>query len=176
MKKKRTNLTTFRLAEELINELRDEAVSSQVSLNTLVNQVLSRYVNWERHSDKFGLIQLPRPVVREMFYDYDNQRIHDIACNSSSEAVKELVLLKEGSFTIDSFVSMFNEWLRASGIIYRYKKTARGHQYVIQHNLNKPFSVYLSSLVMSILDDLQNCKEEVVIRQDSLSITITVLS
>jgi len=81
-----------------------------------------------------------------------------------------LVLIKEGNLTLDSFISVFNEWLRASWIVHRYKKNIEGHHYVIYHNLNKTFSIYLAELFISILDDLHNYRREITVRQDSLSI------
>ena len=169
-KNKKTCLVTFRLPEKLVEELRDEAKNTQISLNTLANQILNRYVAWERYSSKLGLIPMPRPLVKEIFRDMPNKRIQKMASNSCKDAIKELVLIKEGNLTLDSFISVFNEWLRASWIVHRYKKNIEGHHYVIYHNLNKTFSIYLAELFISILDDLHNYRREITVRQDSLSI------
>src|SRR5256885_5656764 len=64
-KNKKTCLVTFRLPEKLVEELRDEAKNTQISLNTLTNQILNRYVAWERYSSKLGLIPMPRPRSEE---------------------------------------------------------------------------------------------------------------
>jgi hypothetical protein len=175
-KNKRTCLVTFRLPEELVDDLRDEAKNTQISLNTLANQILNKHVAWERHSGKLGLIPMPRPLVKEVFRDLSNKRIQKMASNSCKEAIKELVLIKEGNFTLDSFISVFNEWLRASWLVHRYKKNIDGYHYVIYHNLSKTFSVYLAELLMSILDDLHNYRREITVRQDSLSIAISTAS
>jgi len=176
IKNKRTCLITFRLPEELAGELREEAKNTQISLNTLASQILNRYVTWERYSDKLGLMPMPRSVMKEMFCDLSNEKIRNMASNSCSEALKELVLIKEGSLTLESFISVFNEWLKASGIVHRYKKNMNCYHYVIHHSLNKTFSVYLAELLTSILDDLHNCNKEITVRQESLSITIMTTS
>lgn len=167
---------TFRLPEELLEELKAEAENEQVSVNTLVNQVLNRHVGWERHSNKLGFLQFPRPFVREIFRDVDNKRIQQIACDYCKDDVKELILMKEGIFSLITFISMFNEWLRASSLVHRYKKIGESHHYVIYHKLNEKFSVYLASLLMSVLDDLQECTGEISMRKDSISATIIPLS
>src|SRR2546426_3301241 len=175
-KNKKTCLVTFRLPEKLVEELRDEAKNTQISLNTLANQILNRYVAWERYSSKLGLIPMPRPLVKEIFRDLSNRRIQKIASNSCKDAIKELVLIKEGNLTLDSFISVFNEWLKASWLVHRYKKNIEGHHYVIHHNMNKMFSKYLAELLMSILDDLHSYNREITVRQDSLSISISAVS
>src|SRR5207245_8137102 len=90
--------------------------------NTLANQILNKYVAWERPSGKLGLIPMPRPLVKEIFRDIPNKRIQRVARNSCKDTIKELVLIKEGNLTLDSFISVFNEWLRASWLVHRYKK------------------------------------------------------
>ena len=169
-KNRKTCLVTFRLPEELVEDLREESKNTQISLNTLANQILNKYVSWERPSGKLGLIPMPRPLVKEIFRDIPNKRIQKMASNSCKDAIKELVLIKEGNLTLDSFILVFNEWLRASWIVHRYKKNIEGHHYVIYHNLNKTFSIYLAELFISILDDLHNYRREITVRQDSLSI------
>jgi len=169
-KNRKTCLVTFRLPEELVEDLREESKNTQISLNTLANQILNKYVAWERPSGKLGLIPMPRPLVKEIFRDIPNKRIQRVARNSCKDAIKELVLIKEGNLTLDSFILVFNEWLRASWIVHRYKKNIEGHHYVIYHNLNKTFSIYLAELFISILDDLHNYRREITVRQDSLSI------
>ena len=169
-KNRKTCLVTFRLPEELVEDLREESKNTQISLNTLANQILNKYVSWERPSGKLGLIQMPRPLVKEIFRDIPNKRIQRVARNSCKDTIKELVLIKEGNLTLDSFILVFNEWLRASWIVHRYKKNIEGHHYVIYHNLNKTFSIYLAELFISILDDLHNYRREITVRQDSLSI------
>ena len=169
-KNRKTCLVTFRLPEELVEDLREESKNTQISLNTLANQILNKYVAWERPSGKLGLIPMPRPLVKEIFRDMPNKRIQRVARNSCKDAIKELVLIKEGNLTLDSFILVFNEWLRASWIVHRYKKNIEGHHYVIYHNLNKTFSIYLAELFISILDDLHNYRREITVRQDSLSI------
>ena len=37
---------TFRIDESIMNKLRNESEQREVSLNTLVNQILKRFVEW----------------------------------------------------------------------------------------------------------------------------------
>lgn len=51
----RRNITmTFRLDENVITTLRAESERHHVSLNTMVNQILQRYVEWDMYESKVG--------------------------------------------------------------------------------------------------------------------------
>ena len=167
--KKRTRPITFRLPEELIEEIRKEAEDVQISLNTLVNQVFNRYVRWERHGNKIGLIPMTRPFLKRAVQHLPEGKLKQIAHNSSKDALKELVYITKGSFTLDSFLSVFNEWLRASFMTHKYEYDGGGHHYIIHHDLGEKWSFYLSELLTAICKDLGNGKPETEIRRYSMS-------
>ncbi|MFQ5970316.1 MAG: hypothetical protein ACE5J2_07480 [Nitrososphaerales archaeon] len=153
--KKRTYPMTFRLPETMVSDLKSEADHEKVSLNTLVNQVFDKHVAWDRYSSKLGLIPMTRAFIKETIEYLPDQKIKEIANNAGKEALKELVLIASGIFTLNSFVSVFNEWLRASLMTHRYEHDASGHHhYFIHHDLGDKWSLYLSELLRAISRDL----------------------
>lgn len=171
--KTRTYPITFRLPEKLVEDLRAEAENVEVSLNTLVNQVFDRYMSWERHSSKVGLIPVTRPFLREAIQNIPDEKIKQIARNASKDALKELILITKGTFNLDSFIAVFNEWLRASLITHRYEYDGDGHDYVIHHELGEKWSLYLSELLIAICKDLINVKPKIEIRKSSISFSFS---
>jgi regulator of PEP synthase PpsR (kinase-PPPase family) len=65
---------TFRLDENVITTLRAESERHHVSLNTMVNQILQRYVEWDMYESKVGLISMLKPVVAELFKKNEQAR------------------------------------------------------------------------------------------------------
>ena len=49
---KKTVTMTFRLDENSVQKLREESEYRQISLNTLVNQILRRFVEWDMYESK----------------------------------------------------------------------------------------------------------------------------
>jgi len=171
--KKKTYPITFRLPEKLVEDLKKEAENVQISLNTLANQVFERYICWERYSGKMGLIPMTRPFLKAVVKSLSNEEIKKIAHNASKDALKELVLITRGNFTLDDFVSVFNEWLRVSWMTHRYSYDAKGHHYIIYHDLNKKWSLYLSELMNAICNDLAGIKSTIAVRKDSISVSLS---
>jgi len=170
--KKRTYPITFRLAERLVEDLKKEAESNKVSLNTLVNQLFDRYMVWERHSAKLGLIPVSRSFVKETLQHLTDEKIKQMARHVSKDALKELVLITKGDFTLNSFISVFNEWLRASLITYRYEYDGKVHHYVIHHELGERWSLYVSELLIAICKDLVTIRLEFEVRKSSVSFSL----
>jgi len=170
---KRTCPITFRLPEGLVNELRKEAQDKKVSLNTLTNQLLHRYITWEKHSGKIGLIPITRPFLSELVKDLSSEEIKQLACNGSKDTLKELVLLSNGAFTLDALISVFNEWLKASWMTYRYEYDNMVHHYVIHHGLGTKWSLYLAELLTAICMETMKTKPEIEIRNDSITFAVS---
>jgi len=78
---KRNITMTFRLDENVIATLRAESERRHISLNTIVNQILRRYVEWDMYESKVGLISMLKPVVAELFKKTNKQEIIDLATN-----------------------------------------------------------------------------------------------
>ena len=51
-KRKKQRTITLRVDEDIINELYKQSDTDTISVNSLVNQVLKRYVEWSRYEDR----------------------------------------------------------------------------------------------------------------------------
>jgi hypothetical protein len=51
---KKTAIMTFRIDENVLNVLRTESDRNQITLNSFVNQILKRYVDWDMFEPKSG--------------------------------------------------------------------------------------------------------------------------
>jgi hypothetical protein len=172
--KKRTYPITFRLPEVLVDDLRKESEGMHISLNNLVNQVFERYISWDRHSYKLGLVPTTRQFIKEVLKELSDEKIRAIASNASKEALKELILLSKGKCDLDYFVSIFNEWLNVSSLVYRYEQTVSFHKYVIQHDMERKWSLYLAELLSAICRDLTGAKAQFTVSSSIVSVSFEV--
>lgn len=65
----KTNIETitFRLNESSMDNVYLEAKNRMISTNTLIVQILKRFVEWDKFEPLSGMIHIPKPVVREIF-------------------------------------------------------------------------------------------------------------
>lgn len=102
-----TTTMTFRVYENLIRKLKDEAEDREISLNTLVNQIFRRYVEWDSYERKVGMIPIAKPIVIQLFENISEDKIVEIATDVGRRSIKDIALFMKHSIDIDSFLKWF---------------------------------------------------------------------
>ena len=64
IEKKPTRSTSYRLPEEILNELQTEAQEKNISENVLVKQILEKHVKWDRIEEVVGMIPVPHGLLK----------------------------------------------------------------------------------------------------------------
>ena len=113
---------TFRIDESIMNKLRNESEQREVSLNTLVNQILKRFVEWGVFENKVGIIPMPKPIVVELFENMAEDEIIDMAKRLGKNVVKDISLFMKHEINVDSFLEWFETRMKVSSLEISHKK------------------------------------------------------
>ncbi len=79
IEKKPTRSTSYRLPEELLNELQTEAQEKNISENVLVRQILEKHVKWDRIQEAVGMIPVPHGLLKIIGKEMTENQIDDLA-------------------------------------------------------------------------------------------------
>ncbi len=112
----RTATMTFRVNESSMRKLREEAENREISLNTLVNQIFKRYVEWGSYEPKVGMIPIAKPVLIQLFESISEEKIIEIATKVGKGAVKDIALFMKHSIDIDSFLDWFETRMKTASV------------------------------------------------------------
>lgn len=153
-KKKRTSVMSFRLDEDIVEALRQEADDEEISLNVLANHVFRRYVEWERDAQKAGFIPITRELLMALINEIDDKRIEELVRKVGKDVAKEQILYMENHYDLDSFIKWLEARNRISGFAHKHVVNGRTHEFIIQHDLNMKWSLYMKTLFEVILDDV----------------------
>jgi hypothetical protein len=148
---------TFRLDGKTVERLKEESEYRQISLNTLVNQILRRFVEWDMYESKLGMIPLAKPIIVEFFQKASDEEIIDMAKRTGKNAIKEIALFMKGRIDVNTFLSWFETRMKTSSIEithHRLKDNDNKHSYIIKHDLGKNWSLYHKTLLESIFNDV----------------------
>src|SRR5579863_4903769 len=104
---KKTSTMTFRIDEEVLNKLREESEHRETSLNTFVNQIFKRYVEWDMFESKVGMVPVAKPIIVELFGKMTKDEIIDMANRIGKNVVRDTALFMQGDISLDSFISWF---------------------------------------------------------------------
>jgi len=80
---------TFRFDENVVNMLRAESERRHISLDSMINQILQRYAEWDMYESRVGLMSFLKPVAAELFKRKSKQEIIELATNIGKNATND---------------------------------------------------------------------------------------
>ena len=166
---KKTATMTFRLDEDLIERLRSESKNREISTNTLVNQALKRFLEWDMYQTKIGLVSINKPVFVEIFEKFTQKEITKIASHVGKNEVRDIALFMKGKIDLDSFISWFETRMINSSVQVSHSIENGRHTYVMKHDLGKNWSIYHKTILESIFDEV--LKKKINVKYDKNTIS-----
>jgi|SRR5215207_6515429 hypothetical protein len=173
---RKTRSLTIRLNSIVIDELQTEADNRQMPLSVLINQILKRYVEWDRYQNRIGMMPVPRAMLSNLtdkaisiaesrgVKDVDLYRDELIkqASELAFSLIKDSVLFMKKHYNLEVVLSVLKEYMEASGIKADHKvEGPRTHVFIIQHELGENWSLFAKELLALIFENLANAKAEI---------------
>ena len=144
---------SLRLPSPNLDKLRARAKDEGSNLNTLVNQILSEYLQWDMTATKAGWVVVLADVLKGMMNELDEKILYKIAI-STADSTKDVRLMMTGDDTIDGFFSILRNRLRKSGISYMESSEKGTIKFVIHHNMGKKWSFFYKTQHERMLQNL----------------------
>ena len=157
-KKESTRSITYRLPEKLVNELETEATMKSISQNVLVKQILEKYVQWDRFSNKIGMIPVPKGILESLGSELDGKDIDEII-TFIFPMIKDTVLFIKGGYDLKRCIETLEDYMRASGMNSDHRIEGDMHSFLIQHELGMKWSVFTEQLLTQVFRSFLPDKE-----------------
>ncbi len=146
-------ITSIRINNQNLSRLRDEAKKDGITLNQLLNQIISDYLQWDMTATKAGWIVVLADVLRRLFNELDDKTLYKIAV-ITADIAKDARLVMTGGNTVEGFFSILRNRLRKSGINY-IESTEKGmRKFIIHHNMGKKWSYFYKTQHERMLHNL----------------------
>ena len=147
---------TFRIDENVIKILRSESKRNQITLNSLVNQLLKRYVEWDMYEPKVGFIPIAKPIVIELFSNRSYEEISTMAKEIGIDVVHDIALFMKNRMDLDSFLSWFERRMASSLTETNHTLQDGYHVYVLKQELGKNWSLYHKIIIELMFNKIFN--------------------
>jgi hypothetical protein len=145
---------SFRLDEDIVDALRKEAEEEELSLNVLANHVFRKHIEWERDAQKVGFIPVTKEVLMELMVEVNENKLSDIVRRIGKNNFKAQILYMENRYDLDAFLKWMEVTNRISGFAQKHVVDGKVHEYIIQHELNMNWSVFMQTLYTMVLEDV----------------------
>ena len=172
-KKRRNVARSFRLEEEWLNVLNEEAKKQGITTNALANKVLKDYSQYHRFSKRFGVITLTTQTVSALVDRCPKEFVIEMAKSSV------LTKIKNGMRTIgvppsyEAIVYFIKNILGEHTGWFTWEHHIKKDKEVfhLSHKLGNNWSIYIAEVVSKMFEYFLNEKVETEVTPSSATIT-----
>jgi hypothetical protein len=146
---------SFRLDESALIAVEKEAVSLSVSANTLVNQILKQFSEFDRFARRINTVKLSSSIFQGMLSAVKTDSLIEVAKAAGSSIPQALVTAKSGKVTVDSLL----DHLRILAIyanLYEYSENPdpQGQVATLMHDFGLNWSIFLVHYITSMFEQV----------------------
>ncbi|MHB8568160.1 MAG: hypothetical protein ACYC7D_11025 [Nitrososphaerales archaeon] len=155
-----TQTKSFRLDADILEALDMESARRGTSVNNLTNQILRKWVNFDRYVQDFGYVMFSVHDFLRGLNTFDDSEIRNLATESGRRFPKDLILFtgqKTDIKTCIRFVeSIFCDYMKWA----TYHNSSTDAEYVItlRHNYGSKWSIALESTLLAMFDSNASVK------------------
>lgn len=147
-KKGKTILRTIRIPYEIDQILQKDAKTKRVSINSLIYNLLLKYVEWDRYSERFGRVLLRPQTLKLIIDSLDEIEIKDIGNEIGKKIPKEFLLFWFKEVNLHSFLEYLSLLCRYGGFAhYELESKEREFTVTLIHDLGEKWSVFLKNII-----------------------------
>ena len=153
-KKPKSQTITFRLDPALIKEIKRDAELDKINVNTLVTQILSNHILWERYERKLGLLPMTKPFVQYSINKMKNEEIVQLAEEVEKDTFSDILNFMKGEYSIEEFIEIIRSWIYVAWMQHDVNSEKSGYTLKINHDLGEKWSLYVKTLITELFHDI----------------------
>jgi hypothetical protein len=152
---------SIRLDEDVDKSLQKYALKEGISINSLINKALLRYVRWDVSASRFGGVTLAGPSLTKLMSYLSDDEVCDYASWVAENSVREFVAFFFGEFTIQTLLKSLR-LLADYGGHFKYEESTSGHvrTVILRHGRGAKWSIHYEQWVSLAIEKLLGLKPE----------------
>jgi len=153
--KNKTVPKSFRLDESALIAVEKEAAAQQVSSNTLVNQILTQFSEFERFAKKINTVKLSSFVFRGLLEVADADKIIELAKTAGSSIPQAFVTAKGEGVDVNSLLDHLRT-LSLYAHLYEYSENmnSQAQMATLVHDFGLNWSIFLVHYITAMFEQL----------------------
>ena len=151
---KKTDNVSIRIDSDLSSKLHEKCLEQKISLNTLINHLLDKQVNWHELTTEMGWIPMFRSTFREISDSIPRDKIEKIAVTTGTSDLKNSLNYVYGYVELDSILDLFKKSCHSMNVQYREMQVNGKNKIIIQHDLGKNWPYFVVRQMNTILNEI----------------------
>ncbi|MHA7646663.1 hypothetical protein [Nitrosopumilus sp. S4] len=166
-----TDTITIRVPVSLKRNLENMCQKNQMSLNLLINQILTKNSQWDEHLTKMGWLQFNPAVVKSLFEFLNEQQMSELAKSTKHDIINGIKFIY-GDTSLQHTSEFIQTWLNSTNIPFRYNEDSNSHKFLVNHILGKNWSMFAVKISKEFVSELGYEITDLHVSDDSYSFTI----
>ncbi|MGD8299477.1 MAG: hypothetical protein PVG77_02075 [Nitrosopumilaceae archaeon] len=167
-----TDIITIRVPKSLKERLEKSSKKNQVSLNTLINQILTKKMNWDEQLTKLGWLSFDPSTIRAILNYLTEEEIAEVSETTKEKVIKGIKFIY-GDSSLQNVADFIDAWLSDANMIFRHTENSESHQFLIHHELGINWSIFVNNVVVGFVKELGYQATNLHEKEDSYSFTIS---
>ena len=151
---KKTDNVSIRIDSKLSRKLHEKCEEQKISLNTLINHILEKQVNWNDLTHEMGWVTIFRSTFCELLDSASKDAIQKIASSTSNTDLKNSLNYFYGQINLDSILDLFKKQFQSMNVQFRILSSDGARKIVIQHDLGKNWPYLIVTQMNTILNNV----------------------
>ncbi len=150
--RKKTLLRTIRVTEDIDKLLQEDARTKRTSVNALVSAMMTRYMEWDRYTDRFGVISLSTDLFQAIIDASSENDLVRIGEELGARLPKEVMLFWYKKFNLDSFLRYVASNARYARLgEYELEDNDGDYTLSLHHGFGEKWSRFISAYLGKVL-------------------------
>jgi hypothetical protein len=157
----------FRIQEQVIKTLTEEAARKGISVSNLVNKILRNYVTHEMQFEELGFVLVSKDFLRKIFSVVDDEKdIQDFGKEIGTTMAKEYVSYFYPQVNSNTLVQFLDYWFRrfqsCKHIVENSSsdRSQKKHYFTVNHDINIKFSFALKAILEGLIEPVSKTTVE----------------
>lgn len=151
---RKTDNVSIRIDSDLNNKLHEKCIEQKISLNTLINHLLEKQVNWNELTNEMGWISMFRSTFCELMDSNSKETIKKIAETTGAIDLKNSLNYFYGYIDLESVLDLFKKRCQTMNVQFRLIGINNTTKIIIQHDLGKNWPFFIVTQMNSILNEI----------------------
>jgi hypothetical protein len=168
----KTVLRTIRIEKELDDVLQQDAKRNRLSFNSHISKIMTKYSEWDRFNERWGVISLKREAFKSILEAIDSEKIVDVAKDVGSYVPKEFICFWFKKVNLGTYLQYLT-------LVCQYAKFAEceiendGKDYtiILSHDIGHKWSEFLAGWVreglrvtIGLLPEIDVTRNSIIVR------------
>ena len=146
---------SFRIDESAVRAVESEAAALSVSPNTLVNQILKQYAEFDRFARKINTVKVSSASFRGILSAADVDQLINVAKSAGSSIPQAFVTAKHGKIDLSSLITHIRS-LATYAQLFEFSETVDTHAHVVTliHDYGLNWSIFMVHYITAMLEQI----------------------